>query len=82
MAKSHARPIKTERDHKSAALVADEIRKQQPGHEPDAERRLQALIEAMEKFDDEGGDEDSSDATEDIDGLPRRRWSDDASEPE
>lgn len=81
MAKSHARPIKTERDHKGAALVANEIRNQ-PGREPAAERRLQALIEAMEKFDDEGGDEDSSDATEDIDGLPRRRWSDDASEPE
>ena len=82
MAKAFARPIKTERDYKGAASVANKIRKQ-PECEPAAERRLQALIDAMEKFDDQDDDEGSSDATEDIYGLPRRRWlDDDTSDPE
>jgi len=75
MTKRHARPIKTERDYKSAASVAEKIRKQAEREQVE-EHRLQALIEQMEKFDDQGDDEDSGDPTEDIDELPRRRWSD------
>jgi len=75
MTKRLSRPIKTERDYKEAASVADKIRKL-PESEPAAERRLQALIDAMEKFDDQDDDDDTCDAAEDIDGLPRRRWSD------
>jgi len=74
--KRHARPIKTERDYKSAASVADKIRKQTERQQAE-EHRLQALIHALEKFDDQEEDEDASDATGDILGLPRRRWSDD-----
>lgn len=73
MTKRLSRPIKTERDYKDAASVADNIRKQ-PEIEPAAERRLQALIDAMEKFDDQ--DDDTGDVAEDIDVMPRRRWSD------
>lgn len=79
MAKACARPIKTKRDYKGAASVANKIRKQTE-REPAAERRLQALIDAMEKFDDQDVDEDPGDAPEDIDGLPCRRWSDDTPE--
>ena len=81
MAKALARPIKTKRDYKGAASVANKMRKQTE-REPAAERRLQALIDAMEKFDNQDDDDGSGDATEDIYGLPRRRWSDDASDPE
>ncbi len=81
MAKALARPIKTKRDYKGATSVANKIRKQ-TGREPAAERRLQALIDEMEKFDDQDDDGGSGDATEDIYGLPRRRWSDDTSDPE
>ena len=81
MAKALARPIKTKRDYKGATSVANKIRKQ-TGREPAAERRLQALIDEMEKFDDQDDDGGSGDATEDIYDLPRRRWSDDTSDPE
>jgi len=75
MTKKHSRPIKTERDYKGAASVADKIRGQ-PEREPAAERRLQALIDAMDKYDEADDGEGADDATDDIDGLPRRRWSD------
>lgn len=85
MAKSLARPIKTKRDYQSAASVANKTR-EQSGQEPDAELRLQALLDEIEKFDsqDEDGDGDSGsiDATEDIDSLPRRRWTDEPSDAE
>jgi len=79
MAKAFARPIKTKRDYKGAASAANKIR-EQTEREPAAEHRLQALIDAMAKFDDQAVDEDPGDAPEDIDGLLRRRWSDDTPE--
>lgn len=80
MAKRLTRPIKSERDYQGASTVAKNIRGQ-AGREPAAERRLQALIDAMEKFDD-GEDEAADDGQEDVYDLPRRRWSDDTSEME
>ncbi len=80
MTKRLSRPIKTDRDYKGASAVANKIRKQ-TGHEPAAELRLQALIDAMEKFDGED-DEGPDEGPEDIYDLPSRRWSDDVSEPE
>lgn len=81
MARVLARPIKSQRDYKSAASVVHTIR-QQPKRESDEEHRLQALIKEMEKYDDQDDDGDADGATEEIDGLPRRRWSDDGSERE
>lgn len=81
MAKKLARPIKTEQDYKGAILVAKKIINQD-GRESTEERRLQALIREMEKFDDQDGDEDFGATTEDNYDLPNRRWSDDTSEPE
>jgi hypothetical protein len=81
MAKAHARPIKNKRDYKGAANVANAIR-QQSERETAEELRLQALIRELEKFDDQLDDGDDIDASADIDGLPRRRWSDDESDPE
>ena len=77
MAKALARPIKTKRDYHGAASAANKTR-QQNRQEPDAECRLQALLNELEKFDDtqEEGD-DFGDTAEDVDSLPRRRWSDD-----
>lgn len=76
MARALARPIKTARDHKNASALASKALKQAK-REPDAEHRLQALLNALEKYDGEGGDEDYVEPTADLDDLPGRRWSDD-----
>ena len=75
MTKKHARPIKTERDYHGAVSVAEKIRKKAEREQAE-EHRLQELIHAMEKFDDEGDGEDPDNVTDDIVDLPRRRWSD------
>jgi hypothetical protein len=80
MAKGLARPIKTRRDYKHAASIAGKAR-EQAEQEPAAERRLQALLSEIDKFDGDTGDEVEADAVEDaedIDSEFRRRWSDDA----
>lgn len=79
MAKAPARSIKTRRDYQGALSVADKLRKRSE-RETDAERRLQALLHEIEKFDSEDDVEDYSDPAEDVDAFPRRRWSDDASD--
>ena len=78
----HARPIKTERDFKSAVAVVRTI-VNQPDRESAAEKRLQSLIREMEKF-DAADDEDDTPAVpeEGSRGGPQRRWSDDNSDPE
>jgi hypothetical protein len=78
MAKALARSIKTKRDYSGATSLASKLR-EQSGRETEAERRLQALLEELEKFDDEDSVEDDADVVEDIDSLPRRRWSDESS---
>lgn len=77
----HARPIKTERDFKGAASAAKTIAKR-PDRESAAEKRLQSLIHEMEKFDAAEDDDAPGVADEDSKGGPRRRWSDDNSDPE
>jgi len=78
----HARPIKTERDFKSAVAVVRTI-VNQPDRESAAEKRLQSLIREMEKF-DAADDEDDAPAVpeEGSRGGPQRRWSDDNPDPE
>jgi len=78
MAKPLARSIKTRRDYQGANSVANKLRGQS-AQETAAELRLQALLEQIEKFDDEDGVEDDANVAEDIDSLPRRRWSDESS---
>jgi hypothetical protein len=75
MARALARPIKTARDKEAASVASKTLELTE--REPAAERRLQALINALEKFDSGAEEEEYGDTTEDIDGLPRRRWSDD-----
>jgi hypothetical protein len=77
----HARPIKTERDFKGAVSVVRTIVKQ-PDRESAAEKRLQSLIREMEKFDAADDDDTPTIADEESNGGPRRRWSDDNSDPE
>lgn len=82
MAKALARSIKTKRDYHGAMSIANK-RRQQSTEEPAAERRLQALLHEIEKFDNTGDEDDAfDDAIEDADNLPRRRWSDDRSDSE
>ena len=77
MAKPLARSIKTRRDYQGARSLANKLREQSA--ETEAERRLQALLQEIEKFDDDDGIEDDADLPEDMDSLPRRRWSDESS---
>lgn len=75
-ANDSARPIRTRRDHDSAAAVAKTI-SNQADRDSAAERRLQSLLRELDRFD---GSEDfeSDDSPEDQEYLgPRRRWSDD-----
>ena len=72
----HARPIKTERDFKSAVSVVRTI-VNQPDRESAAEKRLQALIREMEKFDAADDDDTPAVSEENAGGGPQRRWSDD-----
>jgi hypothetical protein len=71
-----ARPIRTARDHKNASAIARKVI-EQTEREPEAERRLQALLKEIDKFDGEVEEDDVfEDTPEDLEGLPRRRWSD------
>lgn len=79
MTKKHARPIKSERDYKGAKQATKKLLGR-PERESAEERRLQALIQEMERFDNQDIDEETGDAADDISDLPRRRWSDDTSE--
>jgi hypothetical protein len=79
MAKRITRPIKSIRDYKGAALAANKLLVQAE-QESAEERRLQALIKEMEKFDDQDGDGDDGDGADNSYELPGRRWSDDGSE--
>ena len=75
MARAHARPIRTGRDHRHASSIATRMLKQTK-RKPDAERRLQALLHEIEKFDGEEDLDDPIDPVEDVEAIPRRRWSD------
>lgn len=79
MAKALARSIKNKRDYQDAKSLANKMREQR-GPETDEERRLQALLLEIEKFDSEDAVDDDADIADDLDGVPSRRWSDDESE--
>ena len=80
MAKPLARAIKTKRDYKAATSLVGKAKGKQADGEPPAERRLQALLSEIDKFDNDT--EEEADYTEpaddEIDSEFRRRWSDDA----
>ena len=75
-----ARPIKTKRDLKAAASIVGKAKGKQADGEPAAERRLQALLSEIDKFDIDTEEEaDYAEPAEDeMDSEFRRRWSDDA----
>ena len=75
-----ARPIKTRRDYKGAETVVKKIA-DQADRESAAEKRLQSLIKEMDCFDSED-DEDADLSPEGGYSGPRRRWSDDSTDPE
>ena len=74
MGKPLARAIKTKRDYKAAASIARKAR--EADGEPAAERRLQALLSEIDKFDGDAEDELEADAAEEMESEFRRRWSD------
>jgi hypothetical protein len=75
-----ARPIKTRRDYKAAEKVVKKIA-DQADRESAAEKRLQSLIKEMDKFDAED-DEDADLSSDSGYSGPRRRWSDESTDPE
>ena len=79
--KKPVRPIKTRRDYEGASAL---VKRLSDAKEQDsaAELRMQALLRELDKFEEleeEDGGEDSADY--DYSG-PKRRWSDDGSDPE
>lgn len=71
-----ARPIRTKRDREHAAAVAKEM-SGQANRDSAAERRLQALLQELDRVEDaDFFESDDSAADEEYLG-PRRRWSDD-----
>jgi len=75
MKKPPVRSIRTKRDFQGAAAVVDKMRRKNE-RESDDERRLQALLHEIEKFDGENAADDDGYVEETIEDLPRRRWSD------
>lgn len=76
MAKALARSIRTKRDYHGAATVAGRLRSKGE-RESAEERRLQALLQEIERFDAEDAEEaDAADPVDGLDDFPRRRWSD------
>jgi|SRR4051812_45875947 hypothetical protein len=75
-----ARPIKTKKDYSAAASVIEKIG-DKPDPETIAEKRLQSLLKAMEKFDEETDEPDGENSDPDYAG-PLRRWSDEPGESE
>ena len=75
-----ARPIKTKKDYSGAASVVENIAGKSD-RETVAEKRLQSLLKAMEKFD---GDEDDGEEGMSEAGYegPLRRWSDESTDPD
>jgi hypothetical protein len=75
-ARTPARPIRTKRDYERASVVVKRL-SGQTDCDSAAELRLQALLRAMDKFED-GDDATSADVIEDYGySGPCRRWSDD-----
>jgi hypothetical protein len=71
-----ARPIRTKRDRENAAAVAKEM-SGQANRDSAAERRLQALLQELDRV-EEADFFESDDAAEEEEYLgPHRRWSDD-----
>ena len=75
-----ARPIKTRRDYKGAETVVKKI-SDQANRDSAAEKRLQSLISEMDRFESEDDDDADLSPGGGYSG-PRRRWSDDSTEPE
>jgi hypothetical protein len=72
-----ARPIRTKRDYLQAGEAVKRLNEDFE-NESVAERRLQALIREMERYDDDGADDFDSDYSFEFENSgPRRRWSDD-----
>jgi len=76
---THARPIRTRRDHQGASAVVRQLSR--AGRDSNAEQRLQALLRATEKFEEEDDALDSVADGYDYSG-PHRRWSDNTSDIE
>jgi hypothetical protein len=71
-----ARPIRNERDYNQAAHIVGQL-KEQADHESAAELRLQALLQELERYDDDIDDFESEFTFEEEYDGPLRRWSDD-----
>jgi hypothetical protein len=76
--KKPARPISNRRDFEGASALAKRM-SGEPQRDSDAEKRLQALLRELDKFDDAAEDAEDDEANDYDSSGPRRRWSDDTS---
>ncbi|MCC7485602.1 MAG: hypothetical protein IT529_11525 [Burkholderiales bacterium] len=73
--KKPARPIGTRRDYEGASAVAKRLSGESE-RDTAAERRLQALLRELDRFDETLEEADESPDPDLDESAPRRRWSD------
>lgn len=73
--KGIARPIQSKRDYEQAMSITQRLLAH-PHRDTEEEKRLKALLEEMDRYEEivDDADDDLSDDT--LHGGPRRRWSD------
>ncbi|MBM3341583.1 MAG: hypothetical protein FJY56_05665 [Betaproteobacteria bacterium] len=76
---SAARAIKSQRDYDAVLGVTQRLLAM-PNRDTAAERRLKALLEKMDRYEETHEDADNDDADTMAYGGAYRRWSDDAAE--
>jgi len=78
--KKPVRPIRTRRDYEGASAVVKRLSREK-SQDSAAEQRLQALLKALDQFEEPEEEAEEGSGEYDYSG-PRRRWSDDGPESE
>jgi hypothetical protein len=73
----HVRPIRTKRDFDGAAAVVKSL-STRSDRDSLAERRMQALLHELERYDEIEDEAEADSALEEGYPGPRRRWSDES----
>lgn len=73
--KTTARPIKSKRDYEQAMSITQRLLAH-PNRDTEEEKRLKALLEEMDRFEEVDDDADDDFSDDSFQSGPRRRWSD------
>jgi hypothetical protein len=73
----HVRPIRTRRDFDGASAVLKTLSSRND-RDSVAERRMQALLQEMDRYEETEDEADQDSALDDSYPGPRRRWSDES----